>query len=250
MAQWTYVKLPCPFGGPQCQMKICRNGITQLIENTADPDNWASNGKALALLKERMANHVIGTHDLLWAQAMEHVNMMEPQYWTEEAPATGEHVKHSIPVAPRATMYLRMTCPVSDKINKTCWCGLQQVVGDSVDMAISEIHTRMASHLTEVHGMTWEHACERIHCHEVIVGMDPYSMPQDESSDCRHRSRSPRGCKGGSGCASGGGGSSGSASGGKDGKGGTGIDSGKAGKGGKGGIIGTTVSGLRGHHTL
>jgi hypothetical protein len=172
-----------------------------------------------------MANHVIGTHD-------------------------GEQVKHSIPAAPRASMYVRMTCPMSDKINKTCWCGLQQVVGDSVDMAISEIHTRMASHLTEVHGMTWEHACERIHCHEVIVGMDPYSMPQDESSDCRHRSRSPRGCKGGSGCASGGGGSSGSASGGKDGKGGTGIDSGKAGKGGKGGIIGTTVSGLRGHHTL
>ena len=148
-------------------------------------------------------------------------------------------------------MYLRMTCPVSDKINKTYWRGLQQVVGDSVDMAISEIHTRMANHLTEVHGMTWGHAYERIHCHEVNVGMDPYSMPQDESSDRRHRSRSPR-----RGCGSGCGGSSSSASDGKDGKGGKGgkdgtdIDSGKAGKGGKGGIIGTTVSGLRGHHTL
>jgi hypothetical protein len=216
-------------------MKICRNGITQLVENTADPDNWASNGKALALLKERMANHVIGTHDLLWAQAM----------WTEEAPATGEHVKHLIPVAPRASMYVRMTCPMSDKINKTCWRGLQQVVGDSIDMAISEIHTRMASHLTEVHEMTWDHACERIRCHEVIVGMDPYSMPKDESSDCRHRSRSPRGCKGGSGCASGGGTNSGRASGGKGGK--DGKDS--AGKGGKGGNNGKNVSSLRMHYT-
>jgi len=135
-------------------MKICRNGITQLIENTADPDNWASNGKALALLKERMANHVIGARGRIWAEAMEHVSMMEPQYWTEEAPSTGEHVTRSIPVAPRANRYVRITCPMADKINKTCWRGLQQIVGVSVDIAISEIHTRMASHLTEVHDMT------------------------------------------------------------------------------------------------
>ena len=103
--------------------------------------------------------------------------------------------------------------------------------------------------------MPWETACEWIHLEEVIVGVHPTPPMTKEgesaSSDGPHRSRSPRGCKGGSGCASGGGGSSSSsASGGKDGKGGTGIDSGKAGKGGKGGIIGTTVSGLRGRHTL
>ena len=136
---------------------------------------------------------------------------------------------------------------MADKINKTCWRGLQQIVGDSVDIAISEIHTRMASHLAEVHEMTWAHACERIHFHEVIVGVDPTPpMTQAEGESCR-RSRSPRGCKGGSGCASGGGTSSGSASGVKGGKD---SDSGKAGKGGKGGISGKSVSGLRARRTL
>ena len=244
--------LHCPFGGPRCTTKVCRNGINQLIESTDESHIWAGSEKALAMLKERMASHVIGAHDLVWAEAMEHVNLMEPQYWTEEAPATREHVTRSIPVAPHVNQYVRMNCPMEDKINITCTDGVRQIVGETVDIAVSEIRTRLASHLTEVHAMTWEHACEWIQLVEVIVGQET-PMTQEggsASSDGRHRSRSPRGCKGGSGCASGGGGSSGSASGGKDGKGGTGIDSGKAGKGGKGGIIGTTVSGLRGHHTL
>ena len=251
MDRWAYVMLPCPCGGPRSSSKVCRNGINQPIESTDESDIWEGSEKALATLKERMACHVIGAHDLVWAEAMEHVNLMEPQYWTEEAPATREHVTRSIPVAPHVNQYVRMNCPMEDKINITCTDGVRQIVGETVDIAVSEIRTRLASHLTEVHAMTWEHACEWIQLEEVIVGVEPPMTQEGESasSDGRHRSRSPRGCKGGSGCASGGGASSGSTSGGKGGKDST---SGKAGKGSKGGITGkgkTSIIGMPVHRT-
>ena len=240
--------LPCPFGGPRSSSKVCRNGINQPIESTDESDIWAGSEKAIATLKERMACHIIGAHDLVWAEAMEHVNLMEPQYWTEEAPATREHVTRSILVAPHVNQYVRMNCPMEDKINITCTDGVRQIVGETVDIAVSEIRTRLASHLTEVHAMTWEHACEWIQLEEVIVGVEPPMTQEGESasSDGRHRSRSPRGHKGGSGCASGGGASKGSTSGGKGGKDST------SGKGSKGGITGkgkTSIIGMPVHRT-
>jgi len=227
MNRWAYVMLPCPCGGPRSSSKVCRNGINQPIESTDESDIWAGSEKALATLKERMACHIIGAHDLVWAEAMEHVSLMEPQYWTEEAPATREHVTRSIPVAPHVNQYVRMNCPMEDKINITCTDGVRQIVGETVDIAVSEIRTRLASHLTEVHAMTWEQACEWIQLEEVIVGQEPPMTHEGESasSDGRRRSRSPR---------------SGGGKGGKDstngGKGGKDSTSGKAGKGIKGGI--------------
>ena len=89
--------------------------------------------------------------------------------------------------------------------------------------------------------MSWETACEWIQLEEVIVGVEPPMTQEGESasSDGRHRSRSPRGHKGGSGGASKG----------STGKGGKDSASGKGSKGGITGKGKTSVIGMPVHRT-
>ena len=222
-----------------CTSKTCRNGLAQLIDSSDESDSLASSAKALALLKERMTNHVIGSHDLVWQDASDHVNLMEPHYWTEKA-ATSSAVSPPTPLEAHTNecRYVMMCCPCTDKINKTCWSGLKQIVDDSIDNALSLVQTRMASHMTDVHDMSWGQACDLVHFQEATVCVEA-TPPESASSERRRRSRSPHGCKGGSGSGSSANASSGS-KGGKDGNGG------KAGKGGKGGITGKCSGGVIG----
>ena len=136
-----------------------------------------------------------------------------------------------------------MYCPYTAKTNKTCRTGLTQIVGDSIDMAVSQVQARMASHMTATHDMSWDQACDLIHFQEVTVCAEATPpMKQDceaDSSERRHRSRSPRGCKGGNGSAS---------SGSKGGKGGSGGKDGKGGKGGSSGKDSGVVIGMRAQH--
>ena len=88
MEQWTYVTLPCPFGGPRSTSKTCRDGLTQLIDSTTELHNsLTSCEKALTTVQERMTNHVTVSHNLEWQDASDHVSSMEPKYWTEQSVA-------------------------------------------------------------------------------------------------------------------------------------------------------------------
>jgi uncharacterized membrane protein YgcG len=230
MEQWTYVTLPCPFGGPQSTSKTCRDGITQLIESSTELHNsLASFEKALTTVQERMTNHVIASHNQKWQDASDHVSSMEPNYWTEKSVTSAMSPPNPTEPLSNECRYVTMHCPYTVKTNKTCRTGLTQIVGDSIDMAVSQVQAHMASHMTDVHDMSWDRACDPIHFQEVTVCVEAMPpMTQDweaDSSERRRRSRSPRGCKGGNGSTSSG--SKGGSKGGKDGSGG------KDGKGGK-----------------
>ena len=231
MEQWTYVTLPCPFGGPRSTSKTCRDGLTQLIDSTTELHNsLASFEKALTTVQERMTNHVMVSHNLEWQDASDHVSSMEPKYWTEQSVTSAMSPPNPLEPRNNECRYVTMHCPHAAKTNKTCrMVHLTQIVGDSIDMAVSQVQARMASHMTATHDMSWDQACNLIHFQEVTVcvkAMPPTTQDwKADSSEHRHRSRSPRGCKGGDGSASSG--SKGGSKGGKDGSGG------KDGKGGK-----------------